>query len=67
MSTLAIFDCVLRGGPLWPRGRHLWPPVPPNVHPQCAAVHPQPLLKGLQGQAGSSGEGESASLPWPIC
>lgn len=66
MSTLAIFLCVLRGGLLWPRGRHLWPPVPPNVHPQCAAVHPQHLLKELQGQAGSSGEGESASSPGPF-
>lgn len=31
MSTLAIFLCVLRGGLLWPRGRHLWPPLSPQT------------------------------------
>lgn len=67
MSTLAIFLCVLRGALLWPRGRHLWPPVPPDVHPQCAPVHPQHLLKEPPGQTGSGGEGGSAALPQPVC
>lgn len=31
MSTLAIFLCVLRGGLLWPHGRHLWPPLSPQT------------------------------------
>lgn len=41
-------------------------PWPPDVHPQCAPVHPLRPLKEPRGQSSSS-EGENASLLGPVC